>query len=350
MTTIAADTFTRTVSGGWGTADTGGAWTVTNSSLFSVSSGAGIETDAAGSTAYARLGSVSTVNADLTVTIPIDTLPIGGTTYRYIHPRSLAESAAATTSIGALLTIAPSGLVTLYTRVNGVAANPTNTGITATAGTTVTARVQVTGTSPTTIRAKAWTGSTEPDWQVTATDSTAGLQTAGGIALGTYLSSSATNGPLTLRWDSLTVTDTTTTTSAPTVVVAQPSPTVIDARASTPGTPGNTLTYTITPTATPITDGVWAAAPTATAVAYTVTATETATGATSTAAATVPALTTTASTGGGVFTGSDVTLNLPTPGDPTTANAWGAELNPEIQKLQAALNLIIDYLNSGSNA
>ena len=64
------------------------------------------------------------------------------------------------------------------------------------------------GTSPTTLRAKVWpVGSTEPaGWQYTATDSTAGLQAAGALRLTTYLSSSATNGPVAVRWDNLLAT------------------------------------------------------------------------------------------------------------------------------------------------
>ena len=57
---------------------------------------------------------------------------------------------------------------------------------------------QVFGTSPTTVRAKVWpaSGSEPSAWQQSVTDSTAGLQEAGSIALTTYLTGSATNGPI----------------------------------------------------------------------------------------------------------------------------------------------------------
>jgi hypothetical protein len=68
-------------------------------------------------------------------------------------------------------------------------------------------RLQVEGTAPTTLRARAWkAGTTEPTaWHVTRTDSTAGLQSPGGVRLTSYLSSSATNGPFVVRYDDLRV-------------------------------------------------------------------------------------------------------------------------------------------------
>ena len=59
-------------------------------------------------------------------------------------------------------------------------------------------RLQVTGSSPTTVRAKVWRAATaEPaSWTATATDATAGLQGAGGVKLYSYLSASATNAPV----------------------------------------------------------------------------------------------------------------------------------------------------------
>jgi hypothetical protein len=80
-------------------------------------------------------------------------------------------------------------------------------GLTYTLGDTLNLRVQTTGASPTTIRAKIWKGTAEPTgWQISTTDGTAGLQTAGSVGLSPYLSSSATNAPITLRIDQLTVT------------------------------------------------------------------------------------------------------------------------------------------------
>ena len=72
-------------------------------------------------------------------------------------------------------------------------------------GTSIRVRTEVTGSSPTTIRARAWDPTTaEPTgWLVSATDSTAGMQVAGAIGINSYYSSTATNAPLVLSVDDL---------------------------------------------------------------------------------------------------------------------------------------------------
>ncbi len=56
-------------------------------------------------------------------------------------------------------------------------------------------------TAGTTVRLKVWpAGQPEPAaWQTTATDTTAALQAPGAVGIGAYLSSSATNAPVTVR-------------------------------------------------------------------------------------------------------------------------------------------------------
>ena len=76
------------------------------------------------------------------------------------------------------------------------------------AGAPVRVRVQVIGSSPTTVRAKVWSaaGAEPAAWAASVTDATAGLQTSGSVGFNTYLSSSSTNAPLAVRFDDLTVT------------------------------------------------------------------------------------------------------------------------------------------------
>ncbi len=76
-------------------------------------------------------------------------------------------------------------------------------GLTVSPGSFVWLRAQVSGSSPTTIRIRAWAdGGTEPTtWQYSATNSTAGLQVAGGLGLRAYTSSAVTNAPITLSFD-----------------------------------------------------------------------------------------------------------------------------------------------------
>jgi hypothetical protein len=78
-------------------------------------------------------------------------------------------------------------------------------GLTYSVGDVLNLRIPVAGTSPTTVRTKLWkVGITEPpSWFPSATDSTSGLQSAGGFGLLAYRSSSATNGPITISLDDL---------------------------------------------------------------------------------------------------------------------------------------------------
>jgi hypothetical protein len=78
-------------------------------------------------------------------------------------------------------------------------------GLTFNSGDRLNVEFQVTGTSPTTLRLKVWkVGTTEPTaWTLTATDSTASLQSGGGVGLVTYLSGSATNAPVIASFDDL---------------------------------------------------------------------------------------------------------------------------------------------------
>ena len=77
---IAADAFGRTTSNGWGTADTGGPWSVTGSaSRFSVGGGQGtvnVEAAAVGPTAY--LNSVSQANLNAVVDASVSQSSGGG--------------------------------------------------------------------------------------------------------------------------------------------------------------------------------------------------------------------------------------------------------------------------------
>lgn len=118
-------------------------------------------------------------------------------------------------------------------------------------------------------------------------------------------------------------------------------PGLIDARSST-ASAGGTLSYSIAPSGpTLVTPGVWFAAPTSSPQTFTVTVAESSTGSSATATTTVPAATTRAA-----YTGSPVSLNLPTPGDPGTFGAWGGELDTALTDLATAANALRDYLTS----
>ncbi|ARC57720.1 Protease 1 [Frondihabitans sp. 762G35] len=201
-TPFALDAFSRTVTGGWGTANAGGAWTrVGSASNLSVSNGSGaLSLPTGGTQIAAYLNGVSQANTDLSFTFAASKAPTGGGTYvsavaRTVGTNTEYRAQARLQSNGAvglsLLSYQASGTATTLVAEKNIA------GLSATAGSSFTIRVQATGTSPTTVRAKIWaTGTTEPTaWAETATDSYAALQNPGGVGVVGYLSGSATNLP-----------------------------------------------------------------------------------------------------------------------------------------------------------
>ncbi|MET0977080.1 MAG: PKD domain-containing protein [Leifsonia sp.] len=202
-TVYATDAFGRTTSSGLGTADVGGAWTVTGGAAnFSVGSGAANLKAPLGATLTGYLNGVSTTDSEVRVQLGIDKTPTGTGTYASVYGRTVG-----TGTYGAKLRFYPTGAVTLQASGGAAIVLP---GLTYVAGDQLQVRVQVTGTSPTTTRAKVWrVGELEPAaWQVTATDSTAAMQVAGGVAIQLFLPTSATNAPVTGRFDNLFATST----------------------------------------------------------------------------------------------------------------------------------------------
>jgi hypothetical protein len=155
------------------------------------------------------LQSVGSTSTRTTVKVSADKLADGGGSYVSVGGRVTG-----TNDYRAKVKVAPSGVLTLYlVRVVNTAETTmvtTNLGsaFNYTVGSTLQIRLEVTGTSPTTVRAKVWkTTQTEPSaWQLTTTDSTEGLQVAGGISLTSYLTSTVTNLPVAFRYDDLQVT------------------------------------------------------------------------------------------------------------------------------------------------
>jgi hypothetical protein len=90
----------------------------------------------------------------------------------------------------------------------GIGSEVLVSGLAYTPGNFLWLRAQVSGTSPTALKIRAWAdGSSEPTtWQYSGTDSTAALSVAGAVGIRTYLSVPVTNGPLTVRIDDLRAT------------------------------------------------------------------------------------------------------------------------------------------------
>jgi PKD repeat protein len=211
-TTYVSDPFTRSVAGGWGTAPTGGAWSVNGTaSNYAVNGSAGTIVNPAGSGRLAYLAGVSAPAADAVFSFGLDKVANGSGTYLSTHARRITGQG----SYAAKAQVTSNGSVTLaLSRTNSAGAETviqapiTIPGLTYAVGDKLTVRVQAVGSNSTTVRAKVWkTGTTEPAaWQRSVTDSTAGLQSAGHVAFSSYVSSGATNGPITIALDQLVVT------------------------------------------------------------------------------------------------------------------------------------------------
>jgi PKD repeat protein len=207
---LASDDFARTVTGGLGTAAVGGAWAVTGTaSNYSVDGAGRLVFPRAGLTNNAYLPAVSSTSTDLRVALSSDSAASGTGTFISVSGRRVIGVGA----YQAKVVLRPSGAVGLsLIRVDAtgggevVLQSALNVpGLSVAARDTVQVRLQVTGTLPTTLRAKVWkAGTPEPSaWQRSATDATAGLQVPGGIGFTMYLSTTATTAPVVMSLDDL---------------------------------------------------------------------------------------------------------------------------------------------------
>ncbi|KQU67656.1 hypothetical protein ASC58_14135 [Phycicoccus sp. Root101] len=207
---LASDTFERTLVTGWGTAEAGGAWTLNGlAGRWSVSNGAGRLSLNAADGYTATLSGVSSSKADVSATLTTDKVPTGGGQYASVIGRRTGS----TDSYRAKVRFAANGDVSLWLARNQgatetILATQATSGFTYAAGDRVVVRLQVTGTSPSTIRARVWKlGSPEPTTWLTTTDSTASMQVSGSAGVYLYLSGSTVNAPVVYGIDNYTVTE-----------------------------------------------------------------------------------------------------------------------------------------------
>jgi serine/threonine protein kinase len=209
-----SDTFGRTVSTGFGTTDDGERhWSVgVPAGGYSVDGKKGRITMPPGAGSSAYLDGVKETRTDLGFTFAGDKPPTGGG----IYVSAVGRRVPTVGGYRAHVSLRPTGKV-LFQLIRSEAgrreidlAQPLRVpGLTAGAGIAMRVRVQVTGTSPTTIRGKVWAiGAPEPDWLLSVTDATSGLQVPGGAGVLTYLSRTATDTPVTVTVDDLALTAT----------------------------------------------------------------------------------------------------------------------------------------------
>ena len=211
VTLFASDTFNRTVAGGLGTADLGGAWTRVGGTAANLSVAPGLASflmPAAAAQDSVYLASVSKTTSETDTTFTDNNVSTGTAgVYVYVDGRRVGTN----NEYDARIRITSAGQVAV--ELTKYAGSATATAITSeialpgvkfTPGTQINVRFQVSGTSPTTLKVKVWLStSAEPAaWTLTATDTSAGLQAAGAVGLTTYLSGSTTNAPTTVKFSS----------------------------------------------------------------------------------------------------------------------------------------------------
>ncbi|MDQ3573706.1 MAG: PKD domain-containing protein, partial [Actinomycetota bacterium] len=207
------DSYARSVSNGWGSADVGGPYLLITGaeSSYAVAGGVGTMSLAAGTGRRAYLTGVSERDLEMTTRIGTDKSPAGGS---YGQLASVAgRRVSANNEYRARVRLAPGSAVYLsvvklqgtYTEV-AVGSEVRIPELAYAAGTTLLLKAAMTGANPTTITVKAWaSGQLEPTSpQLSVTDSEPALQAAGAVGLITYLSSAATNGPVLFSFDDFT--------------------------------------------------------------------------------------------------------------------------------------------------
>lgn len=200
---LAADTFSRTTVNGLGTAEKGGAWTVSGTAgNFAVNGGRARITTPAGASRYAVLNAVSSRDTELAATVSF-ARPASGSAYVGVLGRRVGSA-----EYSARAVVGSSGSVQLQLRRTATTIRSlTVPGLVFASGNRLRFRLQVVGASPTTIRAKVWKlGTPEPAaWQLATTDSAAALQAAGAAGIFSYYGSSASPAPLVVSVDDLWV-------------------------------------------------------------------------------------------------------------------------------------------------
>ncbi len=207
--TYAADQFGRSVGSGFGSADTGGPWTLQGSAAnYAVTGGQGQHRLGGGGwTLASYLNGVSADQVIASVDVAFDKAPTGGGIYS-----SLVVRRVGTTEYRVTLRALPtSTTLTLSRVVNGSSTNlsaVTVPGLVYTPGDVLRLQLRAAGSGTTALDARVWkVGNPQPTgWDVSATDSTAALQGPGGVGLVTYLSGSTTNAPVVALYDELLVT------------------------------------------------------------------------------------------------------------------------------------------------
>ncbi len=202
--TVAADTFSRNTSSGWGAAETGGNWVLSGGNAnFATADGVGTMKLGTNSTLTAALDSATAGDTVVTLDSSLDKVPNGsGVVVKLLARKSgntfyalkVIYRADGTLHLAEGYTINNTETVIKEVAVSNLTYAP---------GTKLRAKFTVTGNSPATLTGKIWAvGTTEPAAnQISVTTSGSGVGATGGVGIRAGATSNVTTVPVTLSLD-----------------------------------------------------------------------------------------------------------------------------------------------------
>jgi hypothetical protein len=197
------DTATRSVSNGRGTCDTGHAWTTTGGSASDYSVTGTKLQDSVGTVNVSRYGTILSGLGDFDITIEFATNALAAGASQLAHALGRFVDTSNYYMARADLTTTAAITFSIQKRVAGVETSLKSvaSGLTHIANTTYSIRFQGIGT---TLRAKVWTGSTQPaSWALTAVDT---AFTSGGVGTRSVLLTGNTNTlPVLFSYDNIAI-------------------------------------------------------------------------------------------------------------------------------------------------
>lgn len=204
VTHIVSDSFTREIADGWGTADTGGAWTVDGTAAnWDVTGGVGTIVPAAGSSYTAYLGTVSETDVSARLKASVDKDWADG----LMNVAIILRRVDANNLIMGYVQLNTTGSINLRIRkilagVSSVVSTAYDFGLSLEVGQEFMIQMQADGTA---MRLKAWLA-TEPEpseYQLETSITDSALQAAGSVGIRVFLDGSGTNHPVTYSIDDL---------------------------------------------------------------------------------------------------------------------------------------------------
>ncbi len=183
---LAADTYARTATAEWNTADLGGFWTTFGTPPnWSVAPGSGAIAAAPNADERAYLSTVNTRDVDVTAQVVLPRSSQANNALAYVLGRFVAAYNPAYYAVGVGQGTG-ANVILRAQRSDGTAiGTDLDTGLPALDGVVLRIHVQFQGGSPTAIRARTWLdGTTEPStWLLNTTDSNAAQQPAGAVGV-----------------------------------------------------------------------------------------------------------------------------------------------------------------------